>query len=140
GLLLLLGCGDSNLASVSGTVTYEGQPVEKGFISFLPEDREANTAGIDIIKGKYHIKGMVPGKKRVKITALAASEPPPASGPRNREAIQGKRLARPKPSDLPKLEPLLPANAIGNIRVSDIAAGSQTHDFTLQKPPETKKK
>lgn len=37
GLCLLSGCGNSNLASVTGQITLDGKPVPKAFVKFLPK-------------------------------------------------------------------------------------------------------
>jgi hypothetical protein len=43
--LLPVATGCSRLASVSGSVSYEGKPVAKGAISFLPEDGRGPACG-----------------------------------------------------------------------------------------------
>ena len=53
-LLLAAGCGeDSNLAEVTGSVSIDGRPVEKGSISFIPADGQGPTTGAEIVAGKY---------------------------------------------------------------------------------------
>ncbi len=65
-LPLLGGCGGSGLVDISGAVTYDGQPVQKGTIAFLPSDGNGPTAAAIIAEGKYAAK--VPlGAKLVKI-------------------------------------------------------------------------
>src|SRR5262245_38511749 len=74
-LLLATGCGprSGNRVAVSGTVTFDGQPVDGGAIVFLPQgdgasDRARSGSGIEA--GKYAIpaeKGPAPGKYRVEI-------------------------------------------------------------------------
>ena len=51
---------------VSGSVTYDGQPVQKGTIAFLPSDGNGPTAAAIIAQGKYTVK-VAPGSKQVKI-------------------------------------------------------------------------
>ena len=63
----LAGCGRSDgLTEISGTVSYDGQPVKKGTITFLPADGKGPTAATLIADGKYSVK-VAPGKKLVKI-------------------------------------------------------------------------
>ena len=51
----LFGCGPaSKLASITGTVNVNGQPVEKGSISFIPVDGSTQVTGAEIITGKYN--------------------------------------------------------------------------------------
>jgi hypothetical protein len=56
-LLFVLGCGqDDGLGkryAVSGTVTYNGQPVAKGRISFVPKDKAARSASGQIENGSF---------------------------------------------------------------------------------------
>ncbi len=80
GLLLIAGCGDdSGLGTrypVSGTVTYKDKPVEKGQISFIPNDpRTQHAANGYIENGRYTLTtakagdGALPGKYKVTITS-----------------------------------------------------------------------
>jgi len=47
------GCSRSKLASVSGTVTVDGEPAQVGAISFFAVDNQAPTAGAQINDGAY---------------------------------------------------------------------------------------
>ena len=79
GLLTVLGCGDTTgLARrypVSGKVTYKGQPVEKGRISFIPSTADGNPAAGQIENGQYTLTtlapddGAIPGKYKVTVLA-----------------------------------------------------------------------
>ena len=74
--LCCIGCGEgSKTHEVSGTVTFNGQPVEKGEISFAPLDpSEAPDAGV-IVDGKFRFRATA-GDKRVEIRG---SRPLPAN-------------------------------------------------------------
>jgi len=65
GLVIVLGCSDeSGLAkryAVSGTVNYNGKPVEKGTITFTPNDPAGRTASGDISNGSYSLTTATPG-------------------------------------------------------------------------------
>jgi hypothetical protein len=67
-VVLLAGCGKPT-GSVSGTVRYQGQPVE-GTIVFLPADgsdyREASEAPIQ--QGHYDLRSVPVGKKTIGLT------------------------------------------------------------------------
>jgi hypothetical protein len=65
--LLLAGCSDSQTAAVTGTVRVDGQPLEKGSISFVPADGKGVTAGGEIIDGKYNVSKVSPGTMLVQI-------------------------------------------------------------------------
>src|SRR4051812_41271144 len=80
GLVLVVGCGDSSgLAKrypVSGTVTYKGQPVEKGTVNFIPAapDKGREATG-SISNGRFRLTtstpddGAMPGQYKVTVQA-----------------------------------------------------------------------
>ncbi|HEY1187285.1 MAG TPA: hypothetical protein VGE74_06485, partial [Gemmata sp.] len=50
----LVGCSDEpQFVDVSGTVSYEGKPVEDGAVTFVPTDGKGQTAGGTIKDGHY---------------------------------------------------------------------------------------
>ena len=70
------GCTGDNkpaFANVSGTVTYNGKPLEKGQITFSTEERAPSAA--DIVDGKYTGQAMV-GSNRVAIAAYRKAAKP----------------------------------------------------------------
>jgi len=79
GLSPLSGCGDDEgigqRYSVSGTVTYNGKPLEKGTINFQAVATDGRSASGEIQDGAYRITtqspgdGALPGKYRVSVTA-----------------------------------------------------------------------
>jgi len=79
GVLFVSGCGyDDGIGrryQVTGTVTYNGNPLEKGTINFQATTPEGRSAGGDIQKGAYRLTtqtsgdGALPGKYRVSIVA-----------------------------------------------------------------------
>ena len=83
------GCGPSGpeRAVLSGTVAYQGEPVKKGVIRFIPiKGTEGPSWGANIIDGRYKAagKGGVPvGTHKVEILAyrpkagVTAAAPPP---------------------------------------------------------------
>jgi hypothetical protein len=74
--VLMLGCGSGDPlgVGVSGIVTYKGQPIKEGLISFIPlEGTNGPKAGANIDDGKFAIPrrgALVPGKYRVEIRAF----------------------------------------------------------------------
>jgi hypothetical protein len=81
-LLVILGCGDdTGLAKrypVTGRVTYKGEPVKKGIITFTPDDPGGRSATGTIEDGNYALTtmadrdGALPGSYKVSITAREA--------------------------------------------------------------------
>jgi len=75
----LLGCGDDDglgkRYAVYGTVNYNGNPVEKGEIAFMPENPADRAASGSIENGSYTLTtqsngdGALPGKYKVTITS-----------------------------------------------------------------------
>ena len=117
--ICLLGCGGgSTTYEVSGAVTYDGQPVEQGQISFIPaSDGAAPDAGT-IEDGKYTVS-VTPGEKRVEIRA---SRPLPV-----------ERQTQPDMGLL--YEDYIPAayNADSKL-MADVASQSRKFDFHLTPP------
>ena len=76
------GCGKGSLerATVSGTVTYQGQPIQAGQIRFMPtRESPVPMSGCYIVDGKYRAeaKGGVPvGTYKVEILAWRSSGGP----------------------------------------------------------------
>lgn len=75
-LTAIVGCGSAGAYEgpkrypLKGRVTFNGEPVTSGMISFVPEDGKSNPAGGPIEDGTYAIpepKGANPGSYRVLI-------------------------------------------------------------------------
>ncbi len=64
--LLTAGCSPSNMGTVTGTVTVDGEPAQVGAISFFALDGQAPTAGAQIVDGKYSAK-VTPGACSVQV-------------------------------------------------------------------------
>jgi hypothetical protein len=65
-LFALAGC-DSSMTVVKGQVTFDGQAIEKGAISFYPVDGKTKTAGGEIKAGAYSVQVPV-GQMEVRIS------------------------------------------------------------------------
>jgi hypothetical protein len=65
--VLLAGCSNNKTAVVAGTVRVDGEPLEKGSISFVPVDGKGVTAGGEIVDGKYTVAKASPGTVEVQI-------------------------------------------------------------------------
>lgn len=80
GAVLILGCGDTTglgkRYAVSGKVTYQGKPLEKGRINFIPTQADGRAAGGEIENGDYSLTtaepgdGAFPGTYKVTIVAV----------------------------------------------------------------------
>ena len=79
-LLMAGGCGDDSglptRYAVSGTVNYNGAPVEKGKIDFVPTSPDGRAASGDIENGSYKLTtlnpndGALPGSYKVTISSV----------------------------------------------------------------------
>ncbi len=85
GMLILGGC-NSGPPEFKGTVTWNGAPIEDGYIEFAPTDGNGQLTGTDIIDGKYLLR-MVPGSKKVSIRAKRQVGMKPANERMPAEAI-----------------------------------------------------
>jgi len=130
-VVLIAGCGGGSGGTVSGAVTYDGQPVGDGTITFLPADGKGPTVGGPIAKGVYLVD-VPPGPKIVQITAVKAVKFAQSSEEMARQAAE--RKAKGDPTGLIESADVIPANAGGNNAAVDIKPGRQTHDFALTKP------
>jgi hypothetical protein len=65
--VLVVGCsGDGNYGDVSGTVSYDGKPIEDGLINFLPADGKDSVSKVSVGATKVQIRGSkVTGKKKM---------------------------------------------------------------------------
>jgi len=72
----VVGCSSGeNYQPMTGTVTVDGQPLEKGVITFYPNG-PGTTVGGEVIAGKFELareQGPTPGKYRVEIVAYRAT-------------------------------------------------------------------
>lgn len=79
-LVAQLGCGGSNTIEVSGLVTYDGEKVESGQISFTPLDG-AGPPEADVIENGQFSMQATPGMKRVQIRASRPLPPERQTSP-----------------------------------------------------------
>lgn len=68
-----IGCGGpSDKIKVSGTVTWKGQPIEQGFVTFHPVDPQFAPEAGPIVDGEFSFLAR-PGKNRVEVHATKES-------------------------------------------------------------------
>ena len=122
-VLSFFGCGSNDWASVKGTVTLDGEPLERGTVVFLNAERATGigTIGPD---GAYTVttgtrQGMAPGTYRVTITAFDAPNP----------------TAPGEPPTPPLITPTKYNNAETSGLTAQISAGSNRCDFEMTSDP-----
>jgi hypothetical protein len=133
-LLAAVGCGDQ-ATTITGKVTYNGEPVEMGAISFLPTDGKGQIFAAQILDGAYSVPKAAPGSRTVNIRGTKKVN----FGQSSEEAIRLSQEAQAaghawaghvsEPADY------IPDDAEGNNQTVEIARGEQTLDFNLKGPP-----
>jgi len=125
-LLVGAGCGGPPTASVTGTVSYENEPIQEGTIRFFPLDQAASHgAGSGIVDGRYEIaagKGLFAGEYTVAITAVRST---------GRE-VQRIEVDPGESSTIAETIQYLPAHYTqpGHLKAS-LDAGQNLQDFSL---------
>jgi hypothetical protein len=122
-----LGCNHST-TTVTGQVTYEGRPVQKGAISFLPTDGHGPSCGGSIVNGRYTAQ-LLPGTKMVRIVEMKVSD-----HILTREEIKQASAKQKQAGDRIEGNEAIPPNAEGNNVEIEVKSGTQTLDFALKRP------
>lgn len=122
-LVLVVGCGGEN-TSLKGVVTLDGAPVSRGALSLIPV-KGGPTVGAEIRDGSYTIAELSPGEYRADIMGFAQEELVTSSAEMER---------RSKASEGSAVSGDATADAEGNGVEFEVAAGAQTHDFSLKSP------
>ena len=81
GLPFVIGCGSKHAASITGQVTLDGKPLDRGTVTFHPVAGGAVAYGQIDADGNYAVKtgresGLVPGRYRVTVVSAG----PPSKG------------------------------------------------------------
>jgi hypothetical protein len=120
---LLAGCSGVKRCSVSGQISWTGQPIAEGNVKFEPVgDSESATGSARIVNGAYSIdrdQGMLAGKFKVSVYA------PKQTG----RMVKGFDGA----SDVPEIAESIPAkyNEQSELIV-ELGGGANTQDFKLE--------
>lgn len=117
------GCGPTT-ATVSGTVTFNGEPVAKGAISLFPSDGKGSATGGLITDGRYSIAGVAPGEKIVQLSA------PVVAGSRKDDYGNETQVAE---------ELMPPAWGRASQEKITVTAGALTQNFEITGPDPRKK-
>ena len=142
--LLFLGCGGGK-GDITGEVTYKGEPLSVGRITFLSQVGKQEVKSANIIRGKYTIGGFPVGPVKIGVESF---EPPPAEALTNAKMAKVvpaggmKDFMKAPPPDLvemangPPLKfmpiPLLYANPEISGLTYEVKRGLQTHNIPLE--------
>lgn len=118
-LLVVAGCGGgADTATVHGSVTFEGQPVEYGIIDFTLANGNGFSAPIE--SGEYSVTKGATGEATVRFTAQP--KPPEVSSREELEQMAGQKQ--------PPVKPIPPDHPKQGTKVT-ISSGSNQLDFDL---------
>lgn len=134
-LLGISGCGAAT--TVSGTVTYEGEPIEEGWVTFMPVDGSGSEAGAKITDGEYHVEEITPGEKTVQVVGVKEVPWVASSEEMERQSRENPKLVG-DGRDLVYPADTVPPDAEGNNQRVTVKEGPQTLNFGLKKPAETR--
>jgi hypothetical protein len=119
---LVAGCDDGRVR-VSGTVLFEGKPLEEGFIALEPTDGVGPTTGGPIRNGKYDLTGEARATTGEKIVRLVGSRK------------TGRKIPAGSPAEgmVDEWVQCLPKeyNDRSKLRVQITPGKDNTHDFEL---------
>jgi hypothetical protein len=128
--LLLCACGCQQSASVNGTASYDGKPIENGAVTFMPVDGHGPTFGARIRDGRYEVENAHLGKSVARVEGIDVSNTPKSTEELIKKSIEAD------PEQYTAFD-YVPLEAIGNMQEVEIQPGAQTIDFKL-KPPASK--
>lgn len=67
-VVLLAGCGGDGKTEIQGVATWNGVPIEEGYVELSPTDGKGQVVGADIKQGAFVLR-TVAGEKHVSVTA-----------------------------------------------------------------------
>lgn len=98
-----VGCGTGSGATVTGTVTLHGRPLDRGTVTFHPVESGPIAYGMIGMDGSYTLQtGARPGLDAGKYvaTVVATTDAPPSSPDSTGKLLTPARYGDPKQSDL----------------------------------------
>jgi hypothetical protein len=135
-ILCAAGCGEQG-SSVNGKVTYNGQLVESGTISFRPPDGHGQVFAARIVDGAYEVPEAVPGSRQVAIRGTKKVKLALSSEESARAAMEAQAAGNTGGIHMSEAADYIPENAEGNNQTVEITRGDQTLNFDLTGPPRT---
>src|SRR5262245_35012255 len=120
----LCGCLGSSTGTVSGSVTFNGQPVEKGLITFSPTGNKGGTAGGDIVSGTFRVENLVPAQYQVAVAAVPELKIVAPGAPETKRTLTDAEIRA-------MIDPL-PPDTTGKEQTIEVKTGAQLLNFKLE--------
>ena len=127
GLSAIVGCGGEGSSSLSGAVTYNGEPVAKGSIAFMPIGGAGTPFGAEVVDGQYKAEKAFAGKFRATVAAKGDLVVPKT----REEAAEMEKANKGQTASTNYIA----EDAAGNAQEVDVTGGAQTLDFAITGPP-----
>jgi len=125
GVFCSTGCRQAD--SLSGTVTYNGQPVERGSVTFASADGSGPGFGAQVVNGEYKADKVRRGQHVAYVRGL--TKPVVLTKEASIELREKRNNRYGLPVDY------IPEDAQGNNQSFNIEGGAQTIDFDIAGPP-----
>jgi hypothetical protein len=121
-LLCFAGCGADD-TTVAGKVTYNGEPVEEGAITFRPADGKGQSFGAPIVNGEYFAEKGSPGKRTAVIVGVKKINFGMSSDEATRKADEAQAEGKAWGGHLSDPADYIAEDAEGNSQTVEIKAG-----------------
>lgn len=128
--LCACGCG-GNTGNVSGEVRYNGKPLERGHIAFIPADGKGAPQGGAITSGHYTVADVPAGPKVVNVFS-SSEEAPSIRTPEDMANMTPKMKSNFNPKTGVITADLIPSDAAGNNQRFEVGRGDQRLDVNLE--------
>ena len=125
GIWCIAGCRQAD--SVSGTVSYNGEPVERGSVTFASADGSGPGFGAKVVDGKYKADKVRRGQHVAYVRGLTKAPVITHDEFIHLQAQRDNRYGLPVD--------YIPEDADGNGQTVEIEGGSRTLDFVVKGPP-----
>jgi len=137
-VFFLVGCGEGGKGDISGKVTYNGQPIPWGRVSFASEVGNKVTTTGQIVKGNYTVSNCPAGPAKIAVESFAAPTPSAKPSPMTKDMASkmfpGGGPPEPPPPDVVGKVVKIPAKYTdpGQSGLTyTVQRGPQTHDIAL---------
>lgn len=132
-LASITGCEQKT--TISGTVTYNGEPIESGAISFKPTGPTGRSYAGRIENGKYSVGDAQPGTWKAVIIGTKKIDFSLSSEEAARKASEVQASRSDMAGQVSELADYVPEDAEGNGKEVEVVSGAQTLDFAVKGPP-----